>query len=319
MSLSMLACQQNAKQQTKQQTELGKYSATDARGKVITLNKEAERVVVLFRPIVDEIFMLQANKKIIGVPEQAYEIASGYEYFAKVDPRFANKEIPTPTFGGRANNIESIIGLAPDLVIISDQEKESIQQLEDLNIPVFAASSLNKESIYAELLGIGKLLGREERANKIIKTVDDNLKNLETPEGQKPKRVYYAWSNGRILSTSGKGSQIDVVINMAGAENVCDLGMENPNIGAELLYSWNPDLIILWNSVPDDVYKLKELSALPAVKNKAVRILSPSFNYDPHTVKFILFAKQVHQWCYGNGSESEIQAENEAILNELYN
>src|SRR5690606_40194380 len=44
------------------------------------------------------------------------------------------------------------------------------------------------------------------------------------------KKVYYAWSKGRILSTSGKGSLMDLSIQAAGAENACPLEMEAPNI-----------------------------------------------------------------------------------------
>ena len=91
---------------------------------------------------------------------------------------------------------------------------------------------------------------------------------------------------------------MDLAIESAGAQNACPLEMEAPNIGAELIYQWNPDLIILWNSEPNDVYKLKELAALPAVINKQVFELKPTFNFDPHTLKFLLFAKQLHHWCY---------------------
>ena len=316
LTCTITACQQNNKAA---KTATSAYAAEDARGKIVELDQEAQRVVVLFRPMVDAVFMLQANEKLVGIPDQIYEMASGFAFFSKIDPRIAKKEIPTPTFGGGAASMESIVGLAPDLVIAYDQDQEVIQQLEDLHIPVYAVSCLNKEKIFAEFKGIAKLLGKEDRADKLIHLVQENLSGMEVPEGQKRKRVYYGWSNGRILSTSGQGTLVDLVIKMGGAENVCPFEMEAPNVGAESIYRWNPDLILLWNSVPEDVYKLKELAALPAVKNKAVYVLSPSFNFDPHTLKFMLFAKQVHQWCYGDGDEEQLQKDTEEIIQQLYN
>lgn len=314
--LSVSACQKSKDSKT---TNTAVVSATDARGKEVSLEKEAQRVIVLFEPMVDEVFMLQANEKLVGIPDQIYQTQSTFDYLSKIDARLAKKEIASPTFGGRANNMESIIGLSPDLVIVYDQDKETIQQLEELNIPVFVVSSLNKERIYNELKGVARLLGKEERADKIIKIVEENLSDMKAPEGINPKKVYYGWSKGRVLSTSGKGTLIDLAIELAGAVNACSLDMEAPNVGAETLYDWNPDLIVLWNSVPEDVYGLKELGALPAVKNKAVRILSPTFNFDPHTVKFMLFAKQIHQWCYGGVNDEEtLKQEAEEILAQLY-
>ena len=67
----------------------------------------------------------------------------------------------------------------------------------------------------------------------------------------------------------------------------------------------NPDLIVLWNSSLDEVYQLKELDALPAVKSKQVFAMNPAFYYDPHTVKFLLFAKQLRNWCYPSAYSTE--------------
>lgn len=312
----IISCQNNKNKNTNKQSA---YTAKDARDKWVSIDQEAQRVVVLFEPMVDEIFMLQAGDKLVGIPEQIYHVESTFKYLSTKNEKLAKKQIATPTYGGRAINMESIIGLNPDLVIVYDQEKETIQQLEELNIPVFVVSSLNKERIYNELKGVAILLGKTERANKIIELVEDNLTQMQKPEKQNIKKVYYGWSKGRVLSTSGKGSLISLAIELAGAENACPLEMEAPNVGAESLYQWNPDLIVLWNSNLEDVYGLKELEALPAVKNKSVRVLTPTFNFDPHTVKFMLFAKQINQWCYGNISDEQLMTETDDILNKLYN
>lgn len=313
--LFLASCQEATKQGDNQG---GGYRAEDSRGKEIALAQPARRVVVLFEPMVDELYMLHAEEYIVGIPEQVYQNMSSYHFLSKLDERIAQKEIATPTYGGRANNVESIIGLRPDLAIVYEQDKETIVQLEELNIPVYAVSSKNKESIYNELRGVATLLNKEQRAVELISYIEEELKKMKRPADSARKKVYYAWSKGRILSTSGRGSLMDLSIEAAGAENACPLEMEAPNIGAEQLYSWNPDIIVLWNSQLDDVYSLKELAALPAVKNKAVYMLSPTFNFDPHTIKFMLFAKQLRHWCYPEESAEELEKEIQETLDKLY-
>ncbi|NGM63989.1 ABC transporter substrate-binding protein [Sphingobacterium sp. SGR-19] len=311
----LMSCQQTAPR-TDQRN--GTYVAEDSRGTKVALKHPARRVVVLFEPMVDELYMLQAGEAIVGIPEQVYQHASSYRFLSKLDERIARKEIATPTYGGRANNVESVIGLRPDLAIVYEQDKETITQLEGLNIPVFAVSSKNKQRIYSELRGVATLLGKEQRAAELISYVEEQLKKMDRPTHGVRKKVYYAWSKGRVLSTSGKGSLMDLSIEAAGAENACPLEMEAPNIGAEQLYSWNPDIIVLWNSSLNDVYDLKELAALPAVKNKEVYVLTPTFNFDPHTIKFMLFAKQLRHWCYPEESAEELEKEIQEALDTLY-
>lgn len=313
--LFMTSCQQTTKHGERHS---GSYYAEDSRGQEIVLSRPAERILVLFEPMVDELFMLGVHDRIVGIPEQVYQNESSFRFFSQLDERIARKEIATPTYGGRANNVESIVGLRPDLAIAYEQDKETITQLEKLNIPVFAVSSKNKESIYKELRGVATLLDKADRTEELISYVDEELKAMERPASSRRKKVYYAWSKGRILSTSGKGSLMDLSIKAAGAENACLLEMEAPNIGAEQLYSWNPDIIVLWNSQLEDVYNLKELAALPAVKNKEVYVLTPTFNYDPHTIKFMLFAKQLRHWCYPEKSAEELEYEIQEALDKLY-
>ncbi|QNL52407.1 ABC transporter substrate-binding protein [Olivibacter sp. SDN3] len=314
---NLVAC--NTTDAAKGASDTYNIKVIDSRGKAIQLAEPARRVVVLFEPMVDELFMLEANNRIIGIPEQVYQNESSYAFFSKLDERIARKSIAAPTFGGRANNVESIIGLGPDLAIVYEQDKETITQLEGLNIPVYAVSSKNKESIYRELRGVAMLLDKSDRAEELISFVEKDLAKMIRPAAETRKKVYYAWSKGRILSTSGKGSLMDLSIEAAGAENACPLTMESPNIGAEMLYKWNPDIIVLWNSKLEDVYRLKELESLPAVANKQVYVLSPTFNFDPHTIKFMLFAKQLRYWCYPEEGAEQLEIEIQESLDKLYN
>lgn len=277
---------------------VNQVTAIDSRGKEIKLDHPATRVIALYESIVDDVFMLNAQDKLVGIPQQIYLNEDTYNFLSKYDSRFANKEIATPTFGGGSSNVEGIVGLQPDLVITFSNDMEAIEQLEALGIAVFTISSKDETGIIDELEGMATLMGKSDRAQEIISYVNKEVEDMKRETFADPKKVYYAWSKGRVLSTSGKGTLMDMAITLAGAENVCPLDLEAPNVGAEILYKWNPNLIILWNSSANDVYSLSELASLPAVINKEVKVMKPSIYFDPHTVKFILFAKQVRNWCY---------------------
>ncbi len=292
--------------------------AVDSRGKEVVLAHTAQRVVVLFPSLVDEVYMLGAENSLVGIPEQVYQVEDTYKFLSKLDDRIAKKTLATPTFAGQANNVESIVSLNPDLVLTFNTDQDNISQLEDLGIPVFTFSSQDEKSIFNELTGMGALLGKKARAEEIVQFVSAEIKKMTAPKDQIQKKVYYAWSKGRVLSTSGRGSLIDMAIRLSGAANACPLEMEAPNVGAETIYKWNPDLIILWNSTLADVYNLKELAALPAVRNKQVFVMSPSFPFDPHTVKFMLFAKQIRHWCFSDYTKQQLDQDMTIAFEKLY-
>lgn len=315
MIMALQGCQNSKDKNPSPNTEI---MATDSRGKTITLSHEAMRLVVLYNALVDNVYMLQAGEKIVGIPQQIYEMEDTYSFLSKLDDRIKNKSIATPTFGGQSSNAESIVGLKPDLVLTFNTDKDNIDQIENLGIPVFTFSSLNDEKILEELKSVGKLLGKQKRAEEITGYVSAEVKKMRASKEISPKKIYYAWSKGRIMSTSGKGSLIDMAITLSGAQNACPVPVEAPNISAETMYKWNPDLIVLWNSKLSDVYSLKELEALPAVKNKKVFVMSPSFPYDPHTVKFLLFAKQLHHWCMPEYTQEQLDQDVQQAFEVIY-
>lgn len=307
ISIFLIQCEKNNKGKD---TPLSTIVTKDSRGKKISLSKVAQRVVVLFSPLVDEIYMLGAENQLVGIPKQIYTEESTYNYLSKIDDRIKNKSIATPTFSGAGASVEMTLGLKPDLVITYEGNIDVEEQLQQHNIPVFSVSSIDKKAIFSELRNIAKLLGKSERAEKLINYVNTNLDEMQKNKSNTPKKIYYGWSRGRIFSTSGKGTLMDLAIESSGNVNACPLELHIPNISPEMLFKWNPDLIVLWNSKKEDVYSIKSLEILPAVKNRKIYELTPTFNFDPHTIKFFLFAKQINHWVNDidkEKSENEIK------------
>ncbi|WP_316751921.1 ABC transporter substrate-binding protein [Pedobacter gandavensis] len=309
--------------QSKQADQSGKtypILAVDASGDTIRLTKPAQRVVSLVPAALDALYMLQADSAIVGIPNRIYTDPNVYPYFSKIDVRIKNKLIPTPTLTESGMNMETIIKLNPDLVIIPSNNTDAIQMLKELGIAVFGISSQNFGELNLEVLNLGILLGKEARAKELIAFSQGKIEELKkiNKDITDKKTIYYAWSGGRIYSTTGRKGLINDCFEMAGLENACPYEIDAPNISPETLISWNPDIMLLWNTDESVLYGKKELSSLDALKQKRVFNLSPPFLYDPHTLKIVLASIAIHHYSYPTAAANNLSEAQLEILSALY-
>ncbi|WP_266205084.1 ABC transporter substrate-binding protein [Pontibacter kalidii] len=293
---------------------------TDIRGKEVRLKEPAQRVVVLYQGALDGMYMLHAEHTLVGIQNNIYTNPSTLKYFSKLDPRIARKELPAPGNWETSTNIESVVALKPDLVIMASNQTDAIGLLENLGIKVFAVEAQTNQQLYDELEAIGKLTGTHERALELLAYTRRKLEEIQqkTEDIMPKKSVYYAWSGGRIYSTSGQNSRMNECFELAGVRNACTFELDQPNINPETLISWDPDLILLWSTDPQDVYNKKELSVLKAVKNKEVYVLDPPFFYDPHTLKIMVAALELHNLSYGESGSFDLEENRREIMASLY-
>lgn len=292
----------------------------DIRNKIIRLREPAKRVVVLYQGALDGIYMLHAEHTLVGIQHNIYTNPETFKYFSKLDPRIARKELPSPGNWETSTNIESVLALRPDLVIIASGQTDAINLLEGLGIKVFAVSPRNNDQLFQEIESIGRLTGTHERALELLAYTRQKLNEIEeqTRSIQPKKSVYYAWSGGRIYSTSGQNSRMNECFTLAGVRNACTFDIDQPNINPETLIAWDPDLILLWNTDPQDLYSKKELSVLKAVKNGAVYALEPPFFYDPHTLKIMYAALELHNYCYVAQGSFDLEKNRREIMENFY-
>lgn len=317
LSFSFMAC--NGEQKS-ENSDVGSINVTDVRNKTISLEEPAKRVVVLYQGALDGMYMLHAEHTIVGIQHNIYTNEKTFEYFSKLDPRIAGKELATPGNSEASTNMESVVALKPDLVIMQSGQTDAIELLENLGINVFAVSSETKETLYQELENIGKLTGTHARAKELLEYTNDQLEKIkkQTVITGPKKTAYYAWSGGRIFSTSGRKSRMNECFELAGLTNVCTSEVDQPNVNPETLIGWNPDLIFLWSTDPAELYKRKELSVLSAVKNKHVYELDPPFFYDPHTLKIMLAAVELHNIAYAEKGAFDLMQNRKEVMENLY-
>lgn len=298
----------------------GTISVTDIQGNKINIAKPAKRVVCLFDPSVDVIYMLQAQNKLVGIPIETYFDKELYDYYKHIDPRILNKELATPGSNELAN-LESIIQLSPDLVIAQQLPESIISTLQQMNIPIYVAAASRYQDIVKEMKDISLLIGKKERGEQLISYLENKIKDLEKvnqqPNEPHKKSVYFTWANGKIFCTTGRNSMMNDCLDLAGVVNACPTAIDKPNINPETLIEWNPDMIVMWNDSPNLFYEKKELSGIKAIRQKDIYNLTPMFFYNPHTFKSLCVAVAIRNWAYkakDSGNKEEIRD----ILLELY-
>lgn len=180
-------------------------------------------------------------------------------------------------------NMEEILNLKPDLMILWSRQEEEIKKLEELGIPVVAltnGANSNIDDFHSNIKILGSVLGKEERAEKLISYHKDVMKYFkskadEIADDQRPKVLYI---KNPELNVSASDSFNQIMIEMAGGVNVAnEVKGAWTQVSMEQILEWDPEIIYLSNFddfVPEDLYenriKGQDWSNVSAVKNKKV-------------------------------------------------
>lgn len=318
-SVTITSCERG---RTKPVGSASSIQVTDFRNKKITLTKPASRIICLIESGLSGLYMLGAENQVIGVSSAVYNESAANQY-AALDERINNKKLPAPGNWDFVS-IENIVALQPDLVIIWASQTESIQSIEEHEIPVYGVFLRSFDDVYKEMQDFGTLTGKSQRADSLIaytKAEIDKLKSIQKSSNDKLKSVYFMWNQG-LLETAGTTSTVNELIELAGAKNSCTIDQEHVVINKEKLFDWNPDLMVMWFNpakTPDDILNLSEIQQLKAIQEKQVFELPSVFLCDLWTLKFPYAVKMLAKWCYpASYSELNLEDEKRKMLLELY-
>lgn len=272
---------------------------TDGIGNKITLDKPAQKIIVL-SPSDLEIFSgLNAMDKVIEVDNWSVKnnepLAKGFQG------------------AGDANglNFETITQLNPDLVIVVGfGPGDDYKKLGELGFKIYMTNSTSLEGTYAEIENIGKIIGKDEEG----KTLSNNLKTQvediyykvkDLSEDKKPKVFYMVWNDP--MMSAGKNTFINELIEKAGGINiVAQDGLSDwPQYSLEKLIKNNPDIIIAPVSLaanPDVIIKDSKFSTIKAVIDKKVYSIpdNPISRPNQNVIKgLIMLSTAIHPEIFG--------------------
>lgn len=241
---------------------------TDGLGRAVSLAAPARRIVSIAPSNTEVLFAVGAGAQVVGRDE-----FSDYPAGA----------LALPSVGGGWGelNIEAILALQPDLVLAAEiNPPEQIQALQALGLTVYALPNptTGLAGLYENLARVGALTGHAAEAEALVASLQARVAAVEEKIAgvESRPRVFYELdsTNPNAPWTSGGGTFIDTLLEMAGGENI-GRALEGAyaQLSIEELLAQNPEVILLgdavWGGVtPEAVAARPGWEALAAVQNQ---------------------------------------------------
>lgn len=216
---------------------------------------------------------------------------------------------------GSSENIEEILNLHPDLVFCHASNVKLCKLVQSSKIPTIPLSVNIGNYNYRLALDdwlekVGKALGKEEEAKKLIKhnketelEIDEALKKVHSfPRAM----IIHQYNSDNAIIADGLFA--NYLLEHSGAKNVFSKISANKKINLEEIYSLDPEIIFITNftpAMPEDLLNSKLWQAISAVKNKRVyKIPLGSYRWFAPAGEFAVFlkwlAKKNHPEVFGN-------------------
>lgn len=242
----------------------------------------------------------------LGLADKIYAFRGGHQTAEDVLPQYrdailnlkdteviaAEKGFPT---------LENMLSLEPDMVIMPSYyfNNDVFGKKEDYaqnNIPLYitegtSVPSCTIENTYNDILNIGRIFDREERAAELIEEMKNRVKAVEEKmQGKKKLKVMGLDSehNGKLVSWGGVGLANDLV-RLAGGENIFASAQKQfPHVSWEEVINADPDIIVIAAYEDDNKGQAKvdllknnpQTAELNAVKNDRI-VIVPLFSVFP--------------------------------------
>lgn len=200
----------------------------------LTLDSEPQRIVSMSATATEMLFAIGAGDKVVAVDN------------------FSNFPAETASLGkvdAYQPNVEAISALEPDLVIISYDPGNLVEQLNALSIPVFTAYAVvNLEGAYEQIEQIGALTGRLAEAVQITGAMQTEIAALVAGVTKTNPPLTYFYELDPTLYTVTSNTFIGGVMKLLGLANIADgvqPGNDYPQLSAEVIVANDPDIIFL--------------------------------------------------------------------------
>ena len=236
-----------------------------------------QRVICMTPAITELVFALECDNIVVGVSD-----------FCTYPPEALEKE----NLGGFFNpNFERLMALKPDLIIIQGRFEKMMDFCRQKHLTLLSLELNDLETIYREIMLLGKTLKRTEQAQRLCTQIQQSLEKIEVKVTRcKKRRVFFSLSRTSGLMTGlttveGK-SFLSELIAIAGGKNIFDdIEQSYPQVSKEALLKRAPEIII--EALPGEQLssrKRQQLTAdwkimanLPAVRKEQIRFLTEDY------------------------------------------
>ena len=230
---------------------------TDDFGNLVKFDKSPDTIISLSPNNTEILYALGLGDKVIGITS---------------DSDYPEQVLLVEKIGDlNGINLDRIIELNPDLVLVyGPGNKEDNLRLKEAGIPTLAFMPKSIDAIIYSINTIAEVTATTEKAKVLTQNMiqkEDKLINLV--KNAKKKTVFYEYEISP-LKTSGSGSLINVLINLAGGINIAENEEgDYPLYNFEKILDKNPEVYLTSSSNND---KITEIKSRPGFNNiKAVK------------------------------------------------
>jgi iron complex transport system substrate-binding protein len=302
-------------------------TVVDALGREATFSEPPKRVVSTMPSITELLFALGLGDRVVGV-----------DSYSNWPPEVVNlvKEGKIAVVGDPGTlSIEKIVSLEPDLVLmcrgVKPQETQFAPKLEELGIKTFflvCDAARNQYDVYMDIRALGKIFGVEQKAEELIKAIDDKISFVVTKLAQanatKPRVLYLVGPPSWGLWSAGGDTFIGWMIESAGGRNIASRYSGWPQLSYEYVLSQDPEVIIITAHDVDPKEVADELKQTPLVDTTAWRtgrvyLLTGEANDmlsrpGPRIGEaLLLLAKIIHPEIFGEVERADVVKLSEAV------
>jgi iron complex transport system substrate-binding protein len=251
---------------------------TDMKGRAFEVADPLERIALLGGPTGQIAFIL-------GVEDRLCAVTNTLKMSALVDTFFPEiQDIPAPRTTSGSINIEELIKSYPDIAIAGDIDGGIV--LEKTRIPVaFLEDSMGEglEDIKKEVRFYGNVFNTPDRAeryvdflNRMTRFVQERTRDI--PADQR-KKVFQGYNPSHLVTLGGDTfmqERIEIAGCLNAAQSVTTIGQRTGlhsglgEVSMEQVLDWNPDILVINYSTPEDVYADPRWRQIKAVQNRQV-------------------------------------------------
>ncbi|WP_038057186.1 ABC transporter substrate-binding protein [Thermus amyloliquefaciens] len=203
---------------------------TDDLGRTVTVKAPPKRIVTMLPSVTETVCALGACDRIVATDDY-----SDWPERVKALPKAGGLYNPNPEF---------IVSLKPDLVLVSKYGR-LYETLERAGLTVYAVRTETYEDIFRTTRILGKLLGLEAQAERLVAQIQREVYQEEARAAKAKDRPRVYYEIDPTPYTVGPESFIGVLIQKARGVNVVpkELGLF-PKIAPEFVVEKNPEVIV---------------------------------------------------------------------------
>lgn len=253
--------------------EEAKIILVDDLGRKVVLSEKPKKVMALAPSMTEMLFF-------IGDEEQIVAVTQNCDY----PPQAKSKKV----VNNYPMDYEALLVAKPDLVFAVEgiTPLADAQRMNNMGIPVYYQSYQKVADIFDAMLDIGKILGREEVAQKRVDSLRSIKEKIEKQTESLPKPNVLAITWPDPIYVFGKNTLFTDKLRIAGAVNAVDSVFDAPYpaLSREYILKINPDIMIggTFQKMDSTFFKLyPELKKTKAYQSRRIYEVTDDLNSRP--------------------------------------